>query len=173
LTDVAAAAGRLAEEAHHYSAPDYPVQYGPEIDALKRAAVLFKDHPYDAEAGGRLLDLASGVGRYLDTPPGAEELKERSTKVAELVQEMLGDLGIEDGKSLPSIVENVVVDTPYTEKAAGRLNIPFGKGRRVDLRNSRKAFERRSDCRRQKDARTIIRPSSERVRADRSLQDAE
>jgi len=86
-----------------------------------------RDHPYDAEAGGRLFDLASAVGRYLDTPPGAEELKERSTKVAELVQEMLGDLGIEDGKSLPSIVENVVVDTPYTEKAAGRLKVLLGK----------------------------------------------
>lgn len=127
LTEVADAAGRLADEAHHYSAPDYPIQYGPEIDALKRAAVLFRNHPYDAEAGGRLLDLASAVGRYLDTPPGADELKERSTKVAELVQEMLGDLGIEDGKSLPSIVENVVVDTPYTEKAASRLKVLLGK----------------------------------------------
>ena len=125
MTEVADAAGRLADEAHHYSAPDYPIQYGPEIDALKRAAVLFRNHPYDAEAGGRL-DLASAVGRYLDTP-GAEELKERSTKVAELVQEMLGDLGIEDGKSLPSIVENVVVDTPYTEKAASRLKVLLGK----------------------------------------------
>ena len=117
LSEVAEAAGRLAEEAYHCSAPDYPIQYGPEIEALKRAAVLFRDHPYDAQAGGRLLDLASAVGRYLDTPPGVEELKERSTKVAELVQEMLGDLGIEDGKSLPSIVENVVVDTSWAKLA--------------------------------------------------------
>jgi hypothetical protein len=127
LTTVSEAAGKLAEEAHHYSAPSYPIQYGPEIDALKRAAVLFRDHPYDAEAGGRLLDLASAVGRYLDTPPGAAELPERSSKVAELVQEMSGDLSIEDGKSLPSIIENVVVDTPYTEKAAERLKGFLGK----------------------------------------------
>ncbi len=121
LNEVAAAADRLAEEAHHYSAPNYPIQYGPEIDALKRVAVLFRNHPYDAAAGARLLDLASAVGRYLDMPPGASELAERSTKVAELVQQMSGDLGIEDGKSLQSIIENVVVDTPYTGGAAERL----------------------------------------------------
>jgi hypothetical protein len=126
LTDVAAAAGKLAEEAHHYSAPDYPIQYGPEIDALKRAAVLYRDHPYDAAAGARLLDLASAVGRYLDTPPGAG-LTERSSKVAELVQELSSDLNIEDGKSLPSIIENVVVDTPYTGKATHRLQALLGK----------------------------------------------
>lgn len=127
LTEVAAAADRLAEEAHHYSAPNYPIQYGPEIDALKRAAVLFRDHPYDAEVGGRLLDLASAVGRYLDMPPGTKELKERSTKVAQLLQEISGDLGIEDDKSLPSIIENVVVDTPYTGKAAERLKVLLTK----------------------------------------------
>ena len=63
LNEVAQAADRLANEAHHYSAPDYPLRYGPEVDALKRAAVLYRDNPYDAEAGGRLLDLASAVGR--------------------------------------------------------------------------------------------------------------
>src|SRR5947207_159607 len=109
LNEVAQAAGRLANEAHHYSAPDYPIQYGPEIDALERMAVLFRDHPYDAAVGARLLDLASAVGRYLDTPPGAKELPERSTKVAELMQQMSGDLGMEDSKSLPSVIENVVV----------------------------------------------------------------
>jgi hypothetical protein len=126
LTDVAAAAGRLAEETH-YSVPDHPVQYGPEIDALKRAANLYRDHPYDAATGARLLDLASAVGRYLNTPPGVVELPERSSKVAELAQELSGDLNIEDGQSLPSIIDNVVVDTPYTGKAAKRLKLLLGK----------------------------------------------
>ena len=121
LNEVAQAADRLANEAHHYSAPDYPLRYGPEVDALKRAAVLYRDNPYDAEAGGRLLDLASAVGRYLDAPPDDVELPERSAKVAQLIQEMSSDLGIEDSKSVTAIIENVVVDTPYTEKAVRRL----------------------------------------------------
>jgi hypothetical protein len=121
LNEVAQAADRLANDAHHYSAPDYPLKYGPEVDALKRAAVLYRDNPYDAESGGRLLDLASAVGRYLDTPPGEAELPERSSKVAQLIQEISGDLGIEDSKSVTAIIENVVVDTPYTDKAAARL----------------------------------------------------
>jgi uncharacterized protein DUF2321 len=121
LNEVAQAADRLAHTAHHYSAPDYLIQYGPEIDALKRMAVQFRDHPYDTEAGSQLLDLASSVGRYLDTPPDAKELPERSTKVAQLLQEMSSDLGMEDNKALRSVVENVVVNTPYTEKAAERL----------------------------------------------------
>jgi hypothetical protein len=127
LNEVSQAAGRLANEAHHYSAPDYPIQYGPEIDALKRVAVMYRDHPYDTEVGAQLLDLASSVGRYLDTPPGAKELPERSTKVAELLQEMSSDLGMEDNKSLRSVVQNVVVDTPYTGKAAERLKGFLGK----------------------------------------------
>jgi hypothetical protein len=121
LTEVAQAADRLANAAHHYSAPVYPLKYGPEIDALKHAAVLFRDNPYDAAAGSRLLDLASAVGRYLDTAPDSEELPERSAKVAQLMQEMTGDLGMEESKSVTAVVENVVVDTPYTEKAAARL----------------------------------------------------
>ena len=65
--------------------------------------------------------MASAVGRYLDTTPDNVELPERSSKVAQLIQEVSSDLEIEDSKSVTAIIENVVVDTPYTEKAAHRL----------------------------------------------------
>src|SRR3954453_23126478 len=77
LTAVSEAAGTFAKEAHHYSGPDYPIAYGPEIDALRRTAAIVRDHPYDAEAGARLLKLASTIGRALDTAPGSPELEAR------------------------------------------------------------------------------------------------
>ncbi|MBR1284373.1 DUF2321 domain-containing protein [Bradyrhizobium sp. AUGA SZCCT0177] len=121
LTAVSKAAGTLAEEAHHYSAPDYPIVYGPEIDALRRAAAVVHDHPYDAEAGARLLRLASTIGRALDTAPGSPELDAKQKAVDELIRSLMSEVKGEEAASLPSIIENVTNDTPYTEKAAGRL----------------------------------------------------
>jgi hypothetical protein len=121
LTAVSVAARQFAKEAHHYSAPDYPIQYGPEIDALRRTAALVRDHPYDAEAGARLLKLASTVGRALDTPPGSPELEAREKQMDELIRLLTKQVTGEDAESMPSVIKNVVVDTPYTEKAAVRL----------------------------------------------------
>jgi hypothetical protein len=121
LTKVSEAAGRFAVEAHHYSAPDYPIAYGPEIDALRRTAAIVRDHPYDAEAGARLLKLASRIGRALDTPPGFPETDAPKNEVDELIRTLGAEVKGEDASSLPSIIENVTKDTPYTENAAGRL----------------------------------------------------
>jgi Uncharacterized protein conserved in bacteria (DUF2321) len=121
LAAVSDAAGQFAEEAHYYSAPNYPIQYGPEIDALRRVAAIVRDHPYDSEAGARLLKLASTIGRALDTGPGSPELEAREKEMNELILVLMKQLTGEDAESLPSIIKNVVVDTPYTEKAAGRL----------------------------------------------------
>jgi hypothetical protein len=127
LTAVSEAAGRFAKEAHHYSAPDYPIVYGPEIDALRRTAAIVRDHPYDAEAGARLLKLASTIGRALDTAPGSPELQAKQQSVDDLIRSLLPEVKDEDAASLPSIIENVTKDTPYTEKAAGRLKGILGK----------------------------------------------
>jgi hypothetical protein len=121
LTAVSKAAGEFAKEAHHYSAPDYPIVYGSEIDALRRTAAIVRDHPYDAEAGARLLKLASTIGRALDTAPGSPELEARQKDIDDLVRTLTAEIRGEDAASLPSIIENVTKDTPYTEKAAGRL----------------------------------------------------
>ena len=121
LASVSEAAGEFAKEAHHYSSPDYPIQYGPEIDALRRTAAIVRDHPYDAEAGARLLKLASTIGRALDTAPGSPELDAKQKEVDELVRAIASDINSEDAASLPLIIENVTKDTRYTENAAGRL----------------------------------------------------
>jgi hypothetical protein len=39
------AAEALASAVHHYSAPDYPIPYGVEIDALRRACAAVKESP--------------------------------------------------------------------------------------------------------------------------------
>jgi hypothetical protein len=65
----AVAADALASAVHHYSAPDYPIAYGAEIDALRRACAAVKDMPYDPKSGPELLRLAASVMIYHDMPP--------------------------------------------------------------------------------------------------------
>ena len=73
LEAVGGAARKLADEAHWYSAPDNPLRYGEEIDALRRACMVVAEAPYDPEAGVRLLRLAASVMRHHDTPPGTPQ----------------------------------------------------------------------------------------------------
>ena len=127
LDAVSEAAGKFANEAHHYSSPDYPIQYGPEIDALRRTAAVVRDHPYDFEAGARLLKLASVIGRALDSAPGSPELEAKQEEVDNLVRAIAADIKDDDAASLPSIIGNVTNNTPYTEKAAGRLKEILGR----------------------------------------------
>jgi hypothetical protein len=120
LAAVAEAADELAQK-RTLPAPDYPIVYGPEIDALRRTAAIVRDHPYDAEAGARLMKLASTIGRALDTAPGSPELDAKYKAVDDLIRTLMSEVHGEEASSLPSIIENVTKDTPYTEKAAGRL----------------------------------------------------
>jgi hypothetical protein len=66
LMSVQEAAERLAEAAHWYSAPNYPIPYGEEIDALRRAAARVAVEPIDADAMVHLLKLAASVLKYHD-----------------------------------------------------------------------------------------------------------
>ena len=59
LRSVEAAAASLAEAVHHYSAPEYPLTYGSEIDALRKACAAVRAAPFDPEAGALLLKLAA------------------------------------------------------------------------------------------------------------------
>src|SRR3954451_2178643 len=125
--EVSAAASKLAEQAHECSAPHHVIKYGPEIDALRRTAEYFAENPYDPEAGAGLLRLSSTVLTYLDTPPGASELAQREKLVQQLVNVMGSDISLEDAKALSSIVDNIVIDTPHSEQAAGRLKAILSK----------------------------------------------
>jgi hypothetical protein len=60
-----ATADALAAAVHHYAAPDHPISYGLEIDALRRACAAVKESPFDPEAGGR----TASVGRIRDDFP--------------------------------------------------------------------------------------------------------
>ena len=66
------AADALAAAVHHYAAPDHPISYGLEIDALRRACAAVKESPFDPEAGAELLRLAASVMTFHDTPPDSE-----------------------------------------------------------------------------------------------------
>lgn len=76
-----AAADELALAVHHYSDPNSPIRYGPEIDALRRACVAVADAPYDPEANCRLFRLAESTMRYHDTPPGSTESSQREAEL--------------------------------------------------------------------------------------------
>jgi hypothetical protein len=75
LHAVSQAAEQLAESVHHYSDPNYPIRYGSEVGALRRACFAVKDAPYDPEAGARLLRLAASVKTAHDTPPETEAVR--------------------------------------------------------------------------------------------------
>jgi hypothetical protein len=76
-SDFVGATTRAAEElgkfVHYYSAPDYPIAYGAEIDALRRACLAVKQSPpYDPEAFAGLFRLAVSVMTFHDAPPDTE-----------------------------------------------------------------------------------------------------
>jgi len=121
LAAVASAASTLAEEVHHYSSPDYPISYGAEIDALRRACVAVAEVPYDPEAGARLLRLAGSVMRFHDTPPDAAERSNRQAEVKKLIQLLERELDKAETDGISAVVESVASETPYTERAAKRL----------------------------------------------------
>ncbi len=121
LEAVGKAGRKLADEAHHYSAPDNPLQYGEEIDTLRRACMAMAETPYDPEAGASLLRLAASVMRHHDTPPGAPSAPDREAETMELVRLLRSNLGTEDASAASSTVEHIARETPFTAQAARRL----------------------------------------------------
>jgi hypothetical protein len=127
LRTVGNAADELARGVHHHSAPDASVQYGSEIDALRRACAAVAESPYDPEAGARLLRLAASVMAFHDTPPGSEHEQSRSTQMKNLVKLLQAELDDEEAAAVPAVVENVVAETGYTENASERLKTMLPK----------------------------------------------
>ncbi|WP_437276475.1 hypothetical protein WME90_35250 [Sorangium sp. So ce375] len=121
LEAVGRAARELAEAVHFYSAPDHPLRYGDEIDALRRACLAVAASPYDAEGGAQLLRLATAVMRYHDTPAGSTASPDHQAKAQNLVNLLQSRVDVWDVAAIPSIVEHVLRETPFTERAARRL----------------------------------------------------
>ncbi len=115
------AAHKLAEEVHWYSAPDNPLRYGEEIDAMRRACLAVAEVPYDPEAAGRLLRLATSVMRHHDTHSGMAAAAERESAMMELVRLLRSNLEPEDASAVSAIVKPIAQEAPFTAQAAGRL----------------------------------------------------
>jgi hypothetical protein len=121
LTEFGEAARKLAEQAHWHAAPDQTIQYGEEIDALRRACLKVAQEPTDAEASAHLLRLAASILRYHDTPPGASEQADRKQEMATLVRALRSDLSDEEADQVPVLVEALAQNSAAAEEAAGRL----------------------------------------------------
>lgn len=64
LLDIQAAVQELARQVEVYAAPDTTIQYGEEIDALRRACIDAQAMPVDTEAIDRLVTLATATMAY-------------------------------------------------------------------------------------------------------------
>jgi hypothetical protein len=118
-----AAAAEFAKMIHHYSSPDDPLRYGAEIDALRRACSAVADAPYDPVAGSRLIELASSVMRFHDTPADASIAIKRMADMRRLIHILQDTLDADEAATVPALVQNVVATTGYTERAASRLKV--------------------------------------------------
>lgn len=127
LQSVSEAAAELGREAHRYSDPDAPLQYGFEVDALRRASLAIVESPYDPAAGARLLELAASVLAYHDTPPGASDAAKRKASMNHLVHELQQVVAVEDAASVPAVVAQAMSNTPYSSSAAQRLKVMLSK----------------------------------------------
>jgi hypothetical protein len=121
LRSVEAAAANLAEAVHHYSAPENPLTYGSEIDALRKACAGVRAAPFDTEAGALLLKLAASVMMFHDTCPSDEIAATREKEMKRLIRLLQEELNEDDASSVPAIVSNVVAETRYTPAAANRI----------------------------------------------------
>jgi Uncharacterized protein conserved in bacteria (DUF2321) len=121
LQATAEAAEVLAEGVHRYSAPDYPILYGNEIDALRRACLALRERPYDPEAAAQVFRLAATVMAFHDTPPDTPENAHRETEMKRLIRLLEGPLDSLDKAAVPAVVSNVLIETKFTPLAAERL----------------------------------------------------
>lgn len=127
LTSFGEAARKLADDAHWYASPSNPLQYGKEIDALRRACMEVAEKPTDADAGAHLLRLAVSILRYHDTPPDAPEEVARKQEMMSLVRTLQASLASEEAALVPVLVEGLVQEGAAGEEAAGRLKSILGR----------------------------------------------
>jgi uncharacterized protein DUF2321 len=121
LQATAEAAEVLAEDVHHYSEPHYPIPYGNEIDALRRACLTLRERPYDPQAAAELFRLVATVMAFHDTPPDTPESVHRATEMKTLIRLLEEPLDSSERAAVPAVVSNVLVETKFTPQAAERL----------------------------------------------------
>jgi hypothetical protein len=121
------AAEALAAAVHHYAAPNCPIPYGREIDALRCACAAVRERPYDPASGADLLRLAASVMTFHDTPPDTPEHRHREAEMKKLVSLLQENLDSNDGVGVAAVVGNVVAETKFTPQASERLKTMLSK----------------------------------------------
>jgi len=121
LSAFSSAASTLALAVHHYSDPEFPLKYGSEIDALRRACAKFQETPCDPEVGADLLRLAKAVMIFHDTPPLNDTWETRRRDMLRLIQVMQEDLNEKDRASVPRIVAEAIIVTNDERMAAEQM----------------------------------------------------
>lgn len=123
------AAEELATIVHYYSAPNYPIAYGVEIDALRRACLAVKrSPPYNPEAFAELFRLAVSVMSFHDAPPLTEQSLHREAEMKKLISLLLEEpLGDDEKATVPTVVKDVLNETTSTPEAAERLKSMLSK----------------------------------------------
>ena len=104
IQDVDAAARRLAKAVHWYAAPNNPIGYGEEIDALRRSCAKVNASSLDPEARAELLRLAVAVLKFYDTPPDVPEHQQHQAEMTALIRLLQSNLGVEDAAAIPAII---------------------------------------------------------------------
>jgi hypothetical protein len=127
LLSVGEAAAQLAKDAHYYSHPEYPIQYGTEVDVLRRACLDAAECPYDPGVTDRVVRLALAIVNNNDTPPGGKSEDKWRRELDLLVRTIQSELGADDAAAVPTVVEQVVSETPFTKQAAERLKSMLSK----------------------------------------------
>jgi hypothetical protein len=121
------AAEVLASTVHHYAAPNYPITYGAEIDALRRACLAVRERPYDPEAAAELFRLAASVMTFHDALPDTPARLHREAEMKRLIRLLEEPLDGNDKAIVPAVVKNVMVETGFTPLAAERLKAMLSK----------------------------------------------
>jgi hypothetical protein len=121
LEKVREAAIELAQNADWYGAPDYPIAYGEEVDALRRACQRIMEGSWNPEDGAALIRLAHAVQSYYDATPDAADLQARRHQLDELVRLFKDHLPAEDANEAERAVPEIVKDTAEAERAAHKL----------------------------------------------------
>lgn len=122
LVSVSDAAEELAKGVHWYSQPGYPISYGEEIDALRRACLALTQSPYDGEKGAHLVRLAASVLRYHDTPPDVNKYESYKSHIEQLTQLLESSSESIDALDASYLVNHLISETPFTKYTLKRLH---------------------------------------------------
>ena len=124
---IAELAQQLADDAHYYGAPDYPIRYGIEVDALKQASLKVADYPMNPEATEDLIRLALSVLRFHDSYPGWPGYDERERQMRDLIRLFQSNVDDVERDEIASLIPDIARNDERGGAAASRLLTLMGR----------------------------------------------